>query len=104
MYKSYFDTILKNSSSTKKYQLKSSRYFWDEGNKDEDYISSWNKGMEERSMIFRNGQKVEFISFLLSDIMGIQAAIVNGVEIGITLMPNTDIIRLQTFQNKNMAD
>ena len=36
--------------------------------------------MEERSMIFRNGQKVEFVGFLLSDIMGIHAAIVNGVN------------------------
>ena len=52
MYKSYFETILNNSSSTKKYQLKTSGYFGDEGNKDEDYISSWNKGMEERCIFF----------------------------------------------------
>ena len=32
--------------------------------------------------------------------MGIQVSIVNGVEIGITLIPNMDVIRLQTFQNK----
>ena len=100
MYKSYFKTILNNSSSTKKYQLKTNGYFGDEGNKDEDYISSWNKGMEERCIVFRNGQEVELMGFLLSDTMGIQASIVNRVEIGITLIPNTDIIRLQTFQNK----
>ena len=56
--------------------------------------------MEERCFVFRNGQKVELMGFLLSDIMGIQASVVNRVEIGITLIPNTDIIRLQTFQNK----
>ena len=58
MYKSYFETISKNSSSTKKYQLKTSGYFGNKGNKDEDYISRWNKGMEERCIVFRNGQKV----------------------------------------------
>ena len=34
MYKSYFETILNNSHSTKKYQLKTSGYFGDNGNKD----------------------------------------------------------------------
>ena len=38
--------------------------------------------------------------FLLSDIFGIHHSIVNGVEIGITLIPNTDIMCLQTFHNK----
>ena len=36
--------------------------------------------MEETSMIFRNRQKVEFMAFLLSDIVGIQAAIVNRLK------------------------
>ena len=31
--------------------------------------------------------------------MGIQGAIVNGVEISITMIPNTDNIRLQSFKN-----
>ena len=31
--------------------------------------------------------------------MGIQGAIVNGVEISITLIPNTDNIHLQSFKN-----
>ena len=57
IYKSYIETVLNNSHSTKKYQLKSSGYYGDEGNKDEDYISTWNKGMEQRCMIFRNGNK-----------------------------------------------
>ena len=65
MYKSYFETVLNNSYLTKKCQLKSSGYYRDEGNKDEDYISTWNKGMEERSMIFRNGNKVKLMGFIL---------------------------------------
>ena len=77
MYKSYFENILNNSSSTKIYQLKTSRYFGDDADKDENDISNLNTGMQERSMPFRNGQKVELMGFILSDIMGIQAAIVN---------------------------
>ena len=58
MYKSYIETVLNNSHLTKKYQLKLSSYYGDEGNKDEDFISTWNKRMELRCMIFRNGNKV----------------------------------------------
>ena len=52
-----------------------SGYFGDSGNK------NWNKGMEEHYITFRNENKVELMGFLMSDIMGIQGAIVNGVEI-----------------------
>ena len=82
MYKSYIETILNNSHSTKGYQLKLSSYFGDDRDKDEDYLMNWNKGMEQRHLHFCNGQKVEMIGFILSDIFGIQASIVNGVEIG----------------------
>ena len=40
------------------------------------------------------------MGFLLSDIFGIHDSIVNGVEICITLIPNTDVMCLQTFCNK----
>ena len=40
------------------------------------------------------------MGFILSDIMGIEASIVNCVEISITLIPNMDIIWLQMFRNK----
>ena len=99
MYKSYFETILNNSHSTKKYKLKMSGYFGDSGNKDVNFMQNWNKRMEERYVSFRNENKVELMGFLMSDIMGIQGAIVNGVEISITLIPNTDNIRLQSFKN-----
>ena len=39
------------------------------------------------------------MGFLMSDIMGTQGAIVNGVEISITMIPNTDNIHLQSFKN-----
>ena len=99
MYKSYFETILNNSHSTKKYQLKTSGYFGDSGNKDVNFMQNWNKGMEERYIAFHNEKKVELMGFLMSDIMGIQGAIVNGVEISITMISNTDNIHLQSFKN-----
>ena len=103
MYKSYIETILNNSHSTKEYQLKLSRYFGDDGDKDEDYLMNWNKGIEQRHLHFCDGQKVEMIGFILSDIFGIQASIVNGVEIGITLVPNMDIMCLQSFCNRKFG-
>ena len=97
MYKSYFETVLNNSHSTKQYQLKTSGYFGDSGYIN--FMQHWNKGMEEHFVTLRNGNKVELIGFLMLDIMGIQGAIVNGVEISITLIPNTDNICLQSFKN-----
>ena len=99
MYKSYFETILNNSHSTKKYQLKMSGHFGDSRNKDVNFMQNWNKGIEEHYVAFHNENKVELMGFLMSDIMGIQGAIVNGVEISITLIPNTDNIRLKSFKN-----
>ena len=103
MYKSYIETILNNSHSTKEYQLKLSGYFGDDGDKDEDYLMNWNKRMEKRHLHFRDGQKVEMMGFISSDIFGIQACIVNGVEIGITLIPNTHIMYLQSFCNRKFG-
>ena len=76
-----------------------SGYFGDSGNKDVNFMQNWNKGMEECYITFRNENKVELMGFLMSDIMGIQGAIVNGVEISITMIPNTDNICLQSFKD-----
>ena len=103
MYKYYIGTILNNSHFTKEYQLKLSGYFGDDGDKDEDYLMNWNKGMEQRHLCFHHGQKVEMMAFILSDIFGIQASIVNGVVIGITLIPNMDIMCLQSFHNRKFG-
>ena len=103
MYKSFFETVLNNSSLTKQFQLKTSGYFGDNGNKDINFMQNWNKGMEEHFVAFRNGNKVELMGFLLSDIMTIQGAIVNGVEISITMIPNTDNIHLQSFKNNKFG-
>ena len=103
MYKSYIEIILNNSHSTRDYQLKLNGYFGDDGDKDEDYLMNWNKGMEQRHLCFRDGQKVEMMGFILSDIYGIQASTVNGVEIGIMLIPNMDIMCLQSFQIGNLV-
>ena len=103
MYKSYIETILNNSHSTKEYQLKLSWYFGDDGDKHEDYLMNWNKGIEQRQLHFCDGQKVEMMGFISSDIFGIQASIVNGVERGITLIPNMDIMHLQSFHNRKFG-
>ena len=71
-----------------------SGYFGDSGNKDVNFMQNWNKGMEECHIAFCNENKVQLMGFLMSDIMGIQGAIVNGVEISITMIPNTNNIRL----------
>ena len=97
MYKSYFETILNNSHLTKQYQLKTSGYFGNSGNKDVNFMQNWNKGMEECYITFCNENKVELMGFLMSDIMGIQGAIVNGVEISIIMIPNTDNIHLHSI-------
>ena len=55
--------------------------------------------MDKCCITFCNENKVELMGFLMSDIMGIQGAIVNGVEIRITMIPNTDNIYLQSFKN-----
>ena len=44
--------------------------------------------------------KLKLMGFILSDIMGIEVSIVNGIEISKMLIPNIDIIHLQTFRNK----
>ena len=74
-----------------------SGYFGDSGNKDVNFMQNWNKGMEECYVTFCNENKVEPMGFLMSDIMGIQGAIVNGIDISITMIPNTDNICLQSF-------
>ena len=78
-----------------------SGYFGDSGNKDKNFMQNWNERMEmeECFVTFCNGNKVELMGFLMSDIMGIQGAVVNGVEISITMITNTDNIHLQSFKN-----
>ena len=100
MYKSYIETVLNNSASTKQYQLHLNGFYGDEGNKDEFFNLSFNHGMEKRFHKFMDGKYTHMMGFLMSDMMNIQAAIVNGVEIDIVLIPNLDNIRLQTFGEK----
>ena len=100
MYKAYIETILNNSASTKKYQLRYAGYFGDNGNRDEMFNLTFNEGMERRYKTFMDKKSTPLMGFLLSDIMGIQASIVNGVEIEIILNPNTDKMRVQAFGNK----
>ena len=103
MYKSFIETLLNNSATTKQYQLENSGFFGDKGNKDMFFNLTFNKGMEKRYMHFRDKNKVEMMGFLMSDMAGIQASIINGVEISIELKPNQDNIRLQCFGEKKFG-
>ena len=76
----------------------------DSGNKDISFMQNWNEGMEECLVTFRNGNKVELMGFLMSDIMGIQGAIVNGVEISINMIPNTDNIHFNHLKITHMVE
>ena len=100
MYKAYIETQLNNSASTKKYQLESQGFFGDGKQKDADFNVSFNSGMEKRYNTFKDGRRALLMGYLLSDIMGIQASIVNGVEISITLHPNPEAVRVHCLGNK----
>ena len=100
MYKAYIETVLNNSFSTKDHQLKSSGFYGDNGNRDDFFNITFNKGMEKRYLRFQQHDRVELMGFPLSDIMGIRGAIVNGVEIEVILTPNIDSLRLQCFGDK----
>ena len=63
----------------KNHQLKSSVHYGESEDKNKSFIDSWNKRIEKRSMRFHLGRRVEMAEFLLLDIMGIQAFIVNRV-------------------------
>ena len=101
MYKAYIETLLNNSASTKRYQLGSHGFYGDGTLKDTDFNLSYGEAMEKRYMDFSHGKKVLLQGHLLSDVMGIQASIVNGVEISITLHPNPDAVRVHCFGSKN---
>ena len=60
--------------------------------------------MEECFVTFCNGNKVELMGFLMSDIMGTQGAIDNRVEISITLIPSTDSICLQHLKITHVVE
>lgn len=97
MYKSFIETLLNNSNATKIFQLQSQGYYGDTGNKDYLYTYTLNNGMEKRHQKFKNNRVNELSGFLLDDVMGVSAAIVNAVRTVIKLIPNYENIRLQTF-------
>ena len=97
MYKAYIETLLNNSNSTKIFQLQSLGYYGDTGNKDEFYGYTYNDGMSKRHQKFAGNRVNELTGYLLDDVMGVSAAIVNAVRTVIKLIPNYENIRLQTF-------
>jgi len=103
-YKAYIETLLNNTASTKKYQLRNIGYTGPEGHfspsqlMDSDanpYEES--EAQERRKQIFKTNITYDLVGYLSSDMWNIQASIVNGVEIGLKLYPNKDAFRMMTF-------
>jgi hypothetical protein len=104
MYKSYIETVLNNSHTTKKHQLKTSLGFT--GNEySGDHMEQCkvypegrgNAGLKERHKMFKKGRIIGMMGYLASDIMGISGCIPNGVNITIKLYHNPDSVRLLTY-------
>jgi hypothetical protein len=105
MYKSYIETILNNSESTKKFQLTAIGYTGNNGNaNDPNIITSQNFGLQRRNEMFKDGKTVQLMGYLAADIMSLRPAIVNGVEITIKLYPNRNAVRLLTYPEDVQAD
>lgn len=99
MYRAYIEAILNNSNATKIFQLQSTGFYGDHGNKDMFHTFTGNHGMEHRYNKFKGNKFVEMNGFLHDDVMGVSASIVNAVRTDIKLYPNQDNQRLQTFGN-----
>ena len=104
LYKSYIETLLNNSMSTKKHQLKTSlgftgnEYSGDSVEECKVYAEEGgNQGLKQRHEIFEDGEMVGMMGFLASDVMGIGGCIPNGVSITIKLYHNQDSVRLLTY-------
>ena len=110
-YKSYFETVLNNSSATKEFQLHAIGFTGNRNNKpnvlDPDTESNpWQEVPEvgRRKQLFPLNKQHDILGYLSSDIWGCAASIVNGVQIGIKLYPNKDSFRLMTFPRGTEAE
>ena len=103
-YKSYIETLLNNTASTKTYQLRNIGFTGPEAQHkvshmvDSDaapYAES--DAQERRKRRYRKDVTYTLMGYLSSDMWNIQASVLNGVEIGIKLYPNKDSFRLMAF-------
>ncbi len=103
-YKAYIETILNNTISMKKYQLRNQGYTGPECHEEDPILISSDadpygesEAMQLRKKYFKPNKVYELRGFLSSDMWNINASILNGVEIGIKLYPNKDSFRMMTF-------
>ena len=113
MYKSYIETVLNNCAATKKYQLGAFTGFTGnlnairsgyDGDDVESYAEEGGENIMRRLERFEPGKVYEVCGYLASDVFGIQASIVNGVEITVKLSPNKDSVRLMTYPPGTAAE
>ena len=71
----------------KEYQIKTNSYYGDNEDKNKSFIDCWKKRVDESSMMFWTGRRMQIASFLLSDMMTIKVYIANRVEIIINSYP-----------------
>ncbi len=103
-YKAYIETILNNTASMKKYQLRNQGYTGPECHEEEPVLikSDANpfgesEAMKLRRKYFEPNKVYELRGYLSSDMWNINASVLNGVEIGLKLYPNKDAFRMMTF-------
>ena len=103
-YKAYIETILNNTASMKRFQLRNQGYTGPETHAEESVLFKsdaspygQSESMKKRKAIFKPNQVYELRGYLSSDMWNVNAAILNGVEIGIKLYPNKDAFRMMTF-------
>ena len=103
-YKSYIETLLNNSSATKKYQLPAIGFTGNRSNA----INPLEPDVEtnplelstehgERKLRLCLNKTHDIMGHLSSDVWGINASILNGVQISIKLFPNKDAFRMMSY-------
>jgi len=103
-YKAYIETVLNNSASTKEYQLpaigftgnNSNLINWLEPDIETSPYGVCNE-IEKRKELFPLNTQIDLIGYLQSDVWGINAAILNGINIGLKMYPNKDAFRMMTY-------
>jgi len=103
-YKSYIETILGNTASQKKFQLRNIGYTGPEAHlgkpisiQTDAHPFQESRAIEKRKERWVENKRYFLVGYPTSDMWNIQAAILNGVQIDIKLYPNSDKFRMMAF-------
>jgi len=104
-YQAYIETLLNNTASVKKYQLRNIGYTGPEGSVEKTQLSppsdanpyGESKAIKLRKERYQLNKTYELRGFLSSDLWNINASIINGVEINIKLYPSKNSFRMMGF-------